>query len=401
MTASYTPSGKPPIDPYSALPAKPANDAPAPVRPAEEPALNGTPYSVHKAAERQAGADAVLATVLTGPAIAAPLPELAYLVREIGLVAGGGAPHLVAGYGFAGKTLALQALALALAAAKPIWGAYTCRDVRRVLHVDLEQGDRLTRRRYQRLAAAMGVDLAAMGSSLALSVMPPLALAPAHMESWRALMTERDLVIVDSLRAATGGQDENSSDIRAGLDMLGSLSDATGCRSMVILHARKPSDDDPGGRYAIRGSSAIYDAGDSVYLFSASKGEPVLVSNVKARTHGELAEDFALVISDVEVDGIDRAGLQVEVRGAELVAEQRERRVQDARDNEVRRDVESVRKAIARQPGIKSGELRAATRLSGDRVTRALTTLTPDVDIRDIKEGRTWTKQHYLKGGAA
>ena len=171
---------------------------------------DGTPYSKHKAAERKGQIDALLAGVLTGPAIAAPLPEIAYLVRELGLVAGGGAPHLVAGYGFAGKTLALQSLALALAAARPVWGAYACRDVRRVLHVDLEQGDRLTRRRYQRLAAAMGVDLAGLGDSLGLAVMPPLSLNASHADGWRALMAGRDLVIIDSLHRRNQGRNSSA-----------------------------------------------------------------------------------------------------------------------------------------------------------------------------------------------
>ena len=70
--------------------------------------------------------------LLDGPALAAPLPDVEYLVCEIGLVAGGGAPHLFAGYGFSGKTLALQAMALALAAGCPVWGAYRVIDPRRV-----------------------------------------------------------------------------------------------------------------------------------------------------------------------------------------------------------------------------------------------------------------------------
>jgi hypothetical protein len=61
-----------------------------------------------------------LIALLDGPALAVPLPPLEYLVKEIGLVAGSGAPHLVAGYGFTGKTLAMQALALSLAAGRGV-----------------------------------------------------------------------------------------------------------------------------------------------------------------------------------------------------------------------------------------------------------------------------------------
>ena len=186
-------------------------------------------------------------TLLNGPALAAPLPELEYIIAEIGMVAGGGAPHLVAGYGFAGKTLACQAMALALAAHRSVWGAYRAPREMRVLHVDHEQGERLTRRRYQRLALAMGVELAELGDALAVAAMPPICLTPEHIDTWRELMTGRDVMIVDSLRAATAGADENDSGIRSALDMLGALSDASGCRAIVIHHARKPNADDKGG----------------------------------------------------------------------------------------------------------------------------------------------------------
>jgi hypothetical protein len=337
--------------------------------------------------------------LLDAAAIAAPLPDVEYLVREFGLVAGGGAPHLIAGYGFSGKTLAVQSLALSLASSRPVWGSYSSGAQRRVLHVDLEQGDRLTRRRYQRLARAMGVDLANLGDALALLAMPPgLTLTAACADRWRALMQGRDLVVVDSLRAATGGQDENSSDIRAGLDMLGALSEATGARALVIHHARKQGQDDPGGRYAIRGSSAIFDGVDAAYLFSAEKDEPVSVENIKARSHGELVEVLALVVSDVDVDGEPRAGLRVQVHGVELVEERREARQDAAVRAQAARDASKVREAVARTPGVNTRELRGVTRLSGDRLAAALVELGQAVEVRTEPLGRTRVNRHFLRG---
>ena len=343
-------------------------------------------------------ADASPALILDGPALAAPLPELDHLVREIGLVAGGGAPHLVAGYGYSGKTLALQALALGLAAGARVWGAYGGRDPRRVLHVDLEQGERLTRRRYQRLALASGIALASLGDHLAVAVMPAgLTLTAGCEERWRQFMAGRDLVIVDSLRAASAGQDENDSGIRSGLDMLGGLSEQTGCRALVIHHARKQGPDDPGGRYAIRGSSAIFDGVDSAYLFSAAKGEPIHVEHVKARSHGEPVEDFALVIADVEGAGDPKAGVRIEVRGAELVAERRAAREETTRMDRARRDAETLRAVLASHPGLGVRELRGAAKLSGDRLAGALVALGERVEIREEGQGRTKSKRHYLR----
>ena len=214
-----------------------------------------------------------------------------------------------------------------------------------MIHVDLEQGDRLTRRRYQRLARAMGVDLASLADALTVAIMPALSLTAEHESKWRKLMTGRDLLIVDSLRAATGGQDENSSEIRAGLDMLGRLSEATGCRVVVIHHARKPSPDTPGGQYAIRGSSAIFDGVDGAYIFSANRGEPVMVEHVKARSSGDLLPSFALVIADELVNESPRGGLSVTVRGAELVVEQRAAKVEALRKALACRDAEPAQGA--------------------------------------------------------
>jgi hypothetical protein len=350
----------------------------------EKPAANGASGS---------GAEIVL---LDAPGIAAPLPDLAYLVREIGLVADAGPPHLVAGYGYSGKTLAMQSLALSLSAALPVWGFYSCRDARRVIHVDYEQGERLTRIRYKRLARAMSLDLASLGDGLALTVMPPIQLAREHAPRWFDLMAGRQLIIVDSLRAATSGEDENSSQIRGALDMLGEVSERTGCRALVIHHARKPSEDSPGGgRFAIRGSSAIYDASDSAYVFSASKGDPIRVSHERAKSHGETIDDFALAISDVPLDGDPKAGLALRVHGTELIAQRREA----AAAEHAKHDAKAVLDLLARHPaGLKTMDLRTRIGFAGDRFARALAAAGESVGSCEERRGKARAATyHYLR----
>lgn len=336
-------------------------------------------------------------TVLDGPAIAGPLGELDYLVPSLGLVAGGGAPHLVAGYGYSGKTLAMQALALQLAAGVAVWGVYPCRR-RRVVHVDLEQGERLTRRRYQRLARAAGIDLAGLGDAIALVVMPTgMALTPECAPAWLALMTGRDLLILDSLRAATPGRDENDSSIRDVLDMLGHWSEATGCRVLVIHHARKPSGDgEADARMVVRGSSAIFDGCDGIYVFAGAKGEPVSCEAVKARSHGDLGEPLALTIADVEIDGVKRAGVAVRASGIEAVVEAREARAEEAAGARAARDATVVRRVLGQSPGLGTMALRAAGPLSGARLAAALVALGTDVERREVVVGRTRSVGHWL-----
>lgn len=342
--------------------------------------------------------------VLDGPAIAGELGPLEYLVAGLGLVAGGGAPHLVAGYGYSGKTLALQAMLLQLAAGRRVWGAYDA-TARRVLHVDLEQGERLSRRRYQRLAAALEIDLAKLGDALGLAVMPAgLTLAQDCAPVWHRLMAGRDIVVIDSLRAATPGQDENDSSMRDGLDMLGHVGESTGCRPIVIHHARKPSgrpdDPEPDPRMVVRGSSAIFDGCDSVYVFAGRRGEPVAVAHVKGRSHGDLVEDLALAIEDITIDGVLRAGVMVSAIGGEAVIEAREARAAALVAARVQRDAARVLDVVQHTPGIGTVALRAAAAVNGTRLAAALSALAGSVEIRETRDGRRRLLGHWAIGGA-
>ena len=334
--------------------------------------------------------------LLDGAAIAAELPPVSYLSPELGMVSGAGAPHLIAGYGYSGKTVATQAMCLALAAGRAVWGSYSCRPAR-VLHVDLEQGERLTRRRYQRLARAAGIDLPSLGDALSLAALPRISLALDHYDTWRELMTGRDLIVVDSLRAATGGTDENDSTIRQPLDMLTRLSEDTRCRPLVLHHGRKPNGEAGDDKYTIRGSGAIFDACDSVWVFVATKGEPVSVRQVKARSHGEPIDDFALVIEDVEGAGDDPTwGLAVRVHGAELITKVREERAERAEARRGEADMRAVERALAKYPGALATDLRSVTGLGGGRIAAALLALGDRVDRRPEQDGRVRRVRHFL-----
>lgn len=248
-----------------------------------------------------------------------PLPPVPWLVQSLDLCPG--APALVAGYGFSGKTAAMQAMAVEIAAGLPVWGTFSARQGR-VLHLDYEQGRRLTAERYQRLAAAHMLDPDELGDRLEVAPLPRLYLDDPGAEE--ALARECEgvaLLIVDSLRAACPTIEENSSEVRRVLDALGRVSEKTGTTCVVIHHARKPSQDKSGGaRMAIRGSGAIFDACSSVLVLEGQKGKPVRVAHEKARTSGVTAADLEIVISDVDIDGNPRGGLQVLAQSASSVA---------------------------------------------------------------------------------
>ncbi len=241
--------------------------------------------------------------------IFAPLPPVNWLCQALDMAPG--APVLIAGYGFAGKTVAVQDLALAVATGTVAWGRFSVRKGR-VLHIDFEQGSYLTRMRYQRLARARGIDPRELDGRLTYAPLPDWYLDGDTHDELARLCEKVDLLIVDSFRAACPHTDENASDARIPLDRLGRVSETTGAAPVVLHHARKPVKDAQGGaRMSVRGSGALYDACGSVLVFSAEKGEPVTVAHEKARISGRLHEDFRLWIEDVEIDGVPSAGLRV------------------------------------------------------------------------------------------
>lgn len=244
--------------------------------------------------------------------LAEPLPQQNFLVEALGI--GPGAPTVIAGYGFAAKTMSLQSLLLDIATGAPAWAVYRCRSGR-ALHIDFEQGLRLCQERYQRLAKGRGLDLRELreGDRLRLAVHPSVYLTADDAECvFTSAFAGFDVVLIDSLKAATAGADENSSEIRQYVDVLGRVSEKTGATIILVHHARKPKADDPkGARYAMRGSSALYDAMASVFFFAGTKGEPTRVAHEKCRNRGIMVDDFGLQVEDVEVDGDRRAGLRV------------------------------------------------------------------------------------------
>jgi hypothetical protein len=314
--------------------------------------------------------------------LAGPLPDVPYVVRELDLCPG--APAILAGYGFSGKTIAVQSMAVALAAEQRVWGAFFARGGP-VLHVDYEQGRRLTIERYQRLALGLDVDIREIAPRLHVACMPPVYLD--SRQGLEALARSADghaLVIVDSLRACAPRVDENASDVRRVIDGLGRVSEQTGACVILITHARKPGPDKQGGaRMSIRGSGAIYDAASSVLVLEAAEqNEPKRVTHEKARTSGILAQPFYLAVEDVEIEGRPRAGLRVR-----YLAEEAVRVPVTAADNFAKLKVRVV-DLIRREPGLRSrGAIAERVGARKASVLQAIAELLDEGSIRDLGEG--------------
>lgn len=279
-------------------------------------------------------------SLLSAVDLSEPLPPIPWICEPLGLAPG--AVSLVAGYGYSRKTMAMQSLGLSVAAGKPIWGVYRARSGPFV-HLDYEQGRRLTQERYQRLARGMGFELSDLHPSmLKVACMPRVYLDERDAsDDLMAICDGAAFVLVDSLRAAFPHADENSSEVRSYLDVLSRVSERTGCAIAVIHHARKPSKDDAGGAtMAIRGSSALFDACQSVYVFFGEKGTPTTVHHQKDRVRGACLDDFGIDGEDIARDDDPRWGLRVvHLEGQQVEAA--------ASAREVAREQNAIEKAAA------------------------------------------------------
>ena len=242
-----------------------------------------------------------------------PLPLIPWVCKR--LCIGPGRPTLIAGYGFSGKSLVLQAMAVAIASGVPIWGEFDC-VAGVVRHIDLEQGKHATLRRYQRLIVGTNTAKSSLGGRLKVSILPNAYLTDPAIEGvLMAVCADTAVCIIDSFRAAIPGLDENDSAVRQALDILTRVSEATGCAFIVIHHAGK-NGKEKGRKETPRGSSAIFDACGTVLGLTCDEPfGPIKVELLKASAsaEGSVAEAFWIRPEDIASDdgGDMRAGLRI------------------------------------------------------------------------------------------
>lgn len=187
--------------------------------------------------------------------LAKPLQPVTWLCQRLGLAVGG-RPHVFAARAGAGKTMSAQALGLAVATGGKLFGEFECRPGV-VRHIDLDQGQQATQRRYQWLANGLGVDLRDV-PNLACSFFGFSLTERAQVSAKAMSLLERsvrgaDLVIIDALRSLAPGLDENASEFGAVLAALSAITNETGVTWLVLHHSGKSD----GATF--RGTTAIED----------------------------------------------------------------------------------------------------------------------------------------------
>ncbi|MCC6653454.1 MAG: AAA family ATPase [Candidatus Eisenbacteria bacterium] len=249
--------------------------------------------------------------ILDAEAIWAPLEPPVYVTA--GMLRAGSLVELVA-FGSSGKSWMGVEIGVAIALGEPAFGRFaTVKGP--ILYLDWEAGSYEMRRRFQAVGRGHGTSDPIAGVSL--SSMPNLYMARPDFESRLMPLCEgRSLVVLDTLKAASPGVDENDSSIREGLDALHRVTEKTGCAGLVLTHAKKTSGSlaQIDAREAGRGSSAIFDAADAVFHVLYRKGEPLRVEQTKSRV-GRSVEPFLVTIEDTDNEGVCVLGKDVPAEG--------------------------------------------------------------------------------------
>lgn len=233
-----------------------------------------------------------------------PLEEPRWVVP--GLEIGPGRPGGLWGYGGTGKSWIAIALALCVAGGKK----FLSWDIKpgKVAHVSHELGTYVLKERYRRLASGMLIDSTDIEGNLKVCAYPRVYLNSPEAEDWYTRELDgHALCVIDSLRRALPGEDENDSGISNHLDMLARISDRIGVAFVVLHHSGKDAVKPKQGqnedkRGAGRGSSAIFDASSSVWLVEGAGKGPRHLTQIRAHDNGEgVAESFWVELLEVAV----------------------------------------------------------------------------------------------------
>ena len=314
--------------------------------------------------------------VLDAPAIFAELPPIPWICEDLEIAPG--PPTMFAGYGYSKKTLSTQSLAMSVASGSHAFGRWPVRQGK-VVHVDYEQGARLTCERYQRLGRGLELDEASMAGQLELISLPRTYLDSPNAESvYCRWFDGATMAVVDSLRAAAPSVDENSSEARIPLDMLARVSERTGCTIIVIHHARKPQVQSSGGvKMNIRGSGALFDACQCIFVLGSEEGdETARATHEKARITGNKQAPFAIRATD----SADRSELVMTAEDAEELEEKQANRQIDALASRI---LTTVRK----HPGMGTKAIAKLAHKRPGAVATALEILEADGAVKNLNEG--------------
>ncbi len=325
--------------------------------------------------------------------ILAPLPEVARLIPGLDIVHG--RPTLISSFGSGGKTISLQAMTLALCTGRKVWGHYPVTRPARVGHVDADQGLYSTCKRYQRLAAGLGVTPADLGDRLRLACMPKLSLADPSAEDRLVEMIEEerlDLVWLDAYRRLMPGADENDSRFALGLERCTRASERTRTPILVLTHTGKS--DDGSAQSSARGTSALFDSAGAIFTWAGQPG--VFTKCVKHMRPSGMFEGGDLASWSLEIAGDPGGPVTVKYLAGSSNADMQATRDLAKKDAASRRFADLADRVlgfISHNPGCTGSRIEAAVQGRASAVREAIRHLEDEGTIRIEQEGAA--KKHH------
>jgi hypothetical protein len=198
------------------------------------------------------------------------LPPVDWLIKPLHLAKG--RPLGLWGAPGSGKNILAQTWALVVASGVAIgpWVPFTPKP-RRVLHITYDMGKYATAIRYRQLANGMELEWEEINGQLTIAAHPEIDLTDEKaLSHFTKVLTTYDLCILDNLRAATFGVDENSSEFGSTLTLFGAAGQAANCVTMYLHHTKKGASP---GIDAARGTGATLGASGAIWMIGEAQGD--------------------------------------------------------------------------------------------------------------------------------
>jgi hypothetical protein len=211
------------------------------------------------------------------------LPPVPWLIEEMEL--GPGRPCGLWGLGGGGKTWDAIELSVSVATGTDAFGKFKVRQGT-VSYLSHELGLRPITDRHRRIANGRKLQLEDFGDRLRIAALPKIYLNSKDAEQhYLDAFDGVDFVVLDSLRRALPGADENASEISNYLDILNRVSDKTGATFLVLHHFGKGGVED--ARLSGRGSSAIMDGSGCIWTLEGKDAAPRKMTQIRAHDDGD------------------------------------------------------------------------------------------------------------------
>lgn len=274
-------------------------------------------------------------------------PGYDYVLERLGIVKGD--VVLLCAKGNSGKTMLVQNLAFCFATGQKYLGQFEC-SKEKVMHIDREQGEKLTTIRYNRIARGFGYNgrLNVDRVTMSLYLDDPTINTTKMREEFTNFIKPYGVVFIDSLKKISC-TDENSSEMSTIMSTLKECAEKANTAIVLIHHQGKANNSNV--KQSGRGSSAIYDGACTQIDLDYKKGVYYLTC---AKSRGLFFDDLAYVIKD------EGEKLKSHRCTEKLVFEAAKSESQEKEDS---RKIE-ILSQIMKTPGISQGNLKAELKMN-------------------------------------